>query len=115
MFTNFDLEKELTDFEFEAGMSEKVIDTAEYRGFKIELVATTKAKYAHVRISSVLGSATLGKFGGAIRHYLYCSNQASGPIRGRKITEFSAYVIGNAYRVDYIIDNPLYSRNNIAI
>lgn len=115
MFAMFDIDAALTDYEFEQGMTEKVMHTHEYGAFKIELVVTTKAKYAHVRIVSRDGSKSLGKFGGAIRHYLYTTNRASGPIVGRKVTEYSAFMPGKVFRVDYIIDNPYYARNNIAI
>lgn len=114
MFTVFDLENALSEFEFEAGISEKAIERVAYLPngdwLEITLFATTSAKYARVVIQDMEGEEkTLGQFGGAIRHYLYTSNKASGPIRGRKIiTDGWVNSKGYASLVEYIIDNPFY-------
>lgn len=112
MFATFDIDAALTDYEFETGMIEKKIETTKYVNiegmtFTCKLFATTNAKYARVEIYSA-DRPGLASFGGAIRHYLYTSNKASGPIRGRNAIGTGRFGYS---RVDYIIDNPFYTAN----
>lgn len=120
MFATFDIDAALTDYEFESGMIEKIIDSAFYKNaagdiFAITFIATTNAKYARVIVDATDEyELSLGAFGGAIRHYLYTSAKASGPIRGRKIittNEYNTWVNSDNYAsiVEYIIDNPFYN------
>lgn len=118
MFATFDIDAALTDYEFEQGMIEKVIEKIHYlppsgTWFDVTFIASTNAKYARVRVENMDGDEnTIREFGGAIRHYLYTSNKASGPIRGRKIiNEGWINSIGYASVVEYIIDNPFYTAN----
>lgn len=116
MFATFDIDAALTDYEFAEGISEKIIDrSGYYQGtegeltfFSIKLFATTNAKYARVEIHSPYTRKNLASFGGAIRHYLYTSAKANGPIRGRNAIGTGRFGYS---RVDYIIDNPFYTAN----